>query len=169
MNPSFYLFFSFATQLWVFSRKSWLLTRQLARSIMLHADSGWYISICTACCLPVLNYGVWGGDSNRQGSVGSEHLLWRGRHFSLLCFESSWLYGTPTNQFTLEAFPHEEHLTQGSLLSTRCRSDYLQVSRCYRYTQILDLFLLFAFFSPYASKLECFILFRLTVYSALSQ
>lgn len=119
MNPPF--FFSFAKQLWIFSRNSWVLTRQLARSIMLHADSGWYISICTACCLPVSNYGMWGGDANRQGSLGSGLSLWLGRHFSLLCFESSWLYGTPTNQFTLEAFPHEEHLTQGSPLSTRCR------------------------------------------------
>lgn len=143
-----FFLFSFVTQLWVFSRNSWLLTRQLARAIILHADSGWYISICTACCLPVLNYGVWGGDSNRQGSVGSGLLFWLGKHLSLLCFESSWLYGTPTNLFTLEAFPHEEHLTQGSPPSTRCRSDYLQVPWCYRHTQISDLFLPFGFFSP---------------------
>lgn len=37
---------------------------------MLHVDSGCCLSICTACCLPVLNYGELGEESKREGVSG---------------------------------------------------------------------------------------------------
>lgn len=72
-------------KLWVLSKNSWLLTRQLARSIMLHADSGCCVSICTACCLPVWNYWVLGGDSKRQGcsDIGCYCSPFQGRTYFL--------------------------------------------------------------------------------------
>ena len=63
-------FLSFVKQLWVLSKNSWLLTRQLASSITLHVDSGCCLSICAACCLPVLNYGELGVESKREGVSG---------------------------------------------------------------------------------------------------
>lgn len=63
-------FLIFVKQLWVLSKNSWLLTRQLASSITLCVDSGSCLSICAACCLPVLNYGELGGESKREGVSG---------------------------------------------------------------------------------------------------
>ena len=58
---------------------------------MLHVDSGYCVSICTARCLPVLHYGELGGESKREGFNGRGCLCSRllgGRYFSLLCFDS---------------------------------------------------------------------------------
>ena len=51
----------------VLSKNGWLLTRQLARSITLHVGSVCCLSICPACCLPVLNDEESGGGSKREG------------------------------------------------------------------------------------------------------